>query len=178
MASQLESILRDRTSKAVTMRGVEYVGNSSERLRELFDIILNGDSLLSRRASWCISYIAENHTQLFRALFPVVLDLASDVELHAAYRRNALKLLESIEIPEEFHGKVLDICFAALQNPNEAIAPKAYAMGILRTLCDVYPDIKQEVISALHPYAGLSMPPALRSRSLALLRAFGVAPLY
>lgn len=65
--------------------------------------------------------------------------------LSDAVKRNTLRLLQHIEIPERFQGEIMNLCFKYISSPAEASAVKAFALTVLQNLAQVYPEIKDEV---------------------------------
>ncbi|MEO6489149.1 MAG: hypothetical protein ABIO04_04340 [Ferruginibacter sp.] len=65
--------------------------------------------------------------------------------LHNAVKRNSLRLLQDIDIPEKYQGQLMDICFEFLQSPTEALAVKVYSMTVLARLSKIYPEIIPEL---------------------------------
>jgi hypothetical protein len=53
--------------------------------------------------------------------------------------------MQDLEIPEKFHGEIMDICFRFLESPTEALAVKVFSMSVLGNLAALYPDIKPEL---------------------------------
>ncbi|HMK05536.1 MAG TPA: hypothetical protein VK489_15150 [Ferruginibacter sp.] len=50
-----------------------------------------------------------------------------------------------MEIPEKYHGEIMDICFKYLESPTEALAVKVFSMSVLGKLAKKYPEIMQEL---------------------------------
>eukprot|EP01031_Cornospumella_fuschlensis_P001081 gene1081-1357_t len=71
----------------------------------------------------------------------MLLNLKQD-NLHDAIKRNTIRVLQTVEIPEELHGIAADICFQYLSNHEEAVAIKAFSMTVLFNLSKHYPELK------------------------------------
>lgn len=65
--------------------------------------------------------------------------------LHDAVPRNTMRLLQYVEIPEKFHGQVMDLCFRYISSPAEAVAIKAFSISVLQNLAKRYPGIINEI---------------------------------
>jgi hypothetical protein len=89
----------------------------------------------------------------------------------AAVRRNILRAFDQLKkLPEIHHGVIMDACFRYIENPNEAIASQAFALGILARLAKIYPEIKPEldmIIESRLPNAA----PAFKSRAKKILKS-------
>ncbi len=65
--------------------------------------------------------------------------------LHDSIKRNTVRLLQAVSIPEKHEGAVMEICFKYLQSPGEAIAIKAFSITVLCKLAKKYPQIIPEI---------------------------------
>jgi hypothetical protein len=76
-----------------------------------------------------------------------------------------------VDIPEKFHGEVMEICFKYVESSTEAVAVKAFSLTVLNNLSKQYPEILPEV-RLLIEEQWLYQTAAFRSRSkkLGLLR--------
>jgi hypothetical protein len=92
-----------------------------------------------------------------------------DKQAHDAIRRNALRILEDVDIPEKYCGVLFEISNAYLHNINEPIAVRAFSISVMYNIAKKYPDLNNEVKhnaeSLLH--CGI---PALESRSRNILK--------
>ena len=59
--------------------------------------------------------------------------------------RNSIRVLEAIDIPEKFHGDVMNVCFQFIETPATPIAIKAFSLTTLFNLSKTYPEIKLEL---------------------------------
>ncbi|MFX8778192.1 hypothetical protein ABTM50_20175, partial [Acinetobacter baumannii] len=69
----------------------------------------------------------------------------NNTEVHTAVIRNAVRVLETIEIPEQYHGEVMNRCFAFIEDPTIPVAIKAFSLTTLFNLSRQYPEIKHEL---------------------------------
>ena len=56
-----------------------------------------------------------------------------------------LRLMQEIELPEAYHGEIMDMCFTYLESPKESLAVKVFSMSVLGNLTKYYPEIKTEL---------------------------------
>jgi hypothetical protein len=78
-------------------------------------------------------------------ILPHIKDLVSVLHkknIHDAVIRNAVRVLQEIDIPEKFHGEVMDACFQFLEKPSTPVAIKAFSLTTLFNLSKIYPEIK------------------------------------
>lgn len=139
-----EAILKEH-SKAQKDKIVKWIGNSQQRFDELFHLFLTDEYRVVQRAAYLLSYCIEEHPSLIKKHFGKLIKNLSKKNIHEAVKRNTVRILEKIEIPEKYHGDVMNICFDYVQSPDEAIAVKAFSLTVLYKLSQKYPDIKQEL---------------------------------
>jgi hypothetical protein len=139
-----EEILKEH-SKEQCHKIVQWVGKSQQRFDELFALFLQGEYRITQRASWPLSYCVEAHPAFMKNNFESLLNNLQRPGLHDAIKRNTIRLLQYVDIPEKFQGKVMDICFAYVAAPTEAVAIKAFSLTVLGNLAKIYPEILPEI---------------------------------
>lgn len=139
-----EQILKEH-SKANCYLVVKWIGDSQQRFDELFDLFLNDEYRVVQRAGWPLSYSVIAHPKLIKKHFSKLLKNLQKPKIHDAVKRNTVRLLQDIPVPERFQGQVMNICFEYINSPTEAVAVKAFALTVLENLSKQYPEIRQEL---------------------------------
>jgi hypothetical protein len=139
-----EAILKEH-SKANCSRIVKWIGNNQSRFDELFGLFLNDEYRVVQRAAWPVSYCVINHPELIKNHFSKLIRNLKKPRLHDSVKRNTVRLLQHITIPEKFHGEIMNICFSYISSPDEAVAIKAFSLTVLQNLAKQYPDIQNEI---------------------------------
>ncbi|MEO6188293.1 MAG: hypothetical protein ABIO82_01450 [Ginsengibacter sp.] len=124
---------------------VSWVGNNQVRFDQLFKLFLEAELRVTQRASWPFSYAAIAHPGLMKKHFERLLANLNKPALHGAVKRNTLRFLKEIEIPERHHGAILEKCFHYLESQEEEVAIKSFALEILSQLAKKYPEIIPEI---------------------------------
>lgn len=154
MNSLREEILREH-SKAQTMRIVHQIGDDRAAFDELMQLFLNDERIVVQRAAWAVSYCLEAHPEWAHDYLPDLLkNLLNPV--HDAVKRNTVKCLEFVPIPEELAGEAINTLFQFLADPRETIAVRCYAMTALFNICKNEPDLLEElrlIIEDMMPHA-------------------------
>ena len=132
-------------SKDNCNRIVKWIGDSQVRFDELFKLFMHDEYRVVQRAAWPLSYCAIDHPELIQKHLGKLLKHMEKPGLPIAVKRNAVRLLQHIEIPERYHGKVMDLCFDYITSIDEAVAVKAFSLTILQNLSRQYPEIKNEL---------------------------------
>jgi hypothetical protein len=139
-----EEILKEH-SKTQTQKIIDWVGTSQSRFDLLVELFLSDEYRVTQRAAWPLSYVSIEDPSLAKKHLPVFVKLLGNSKLHKAVRRNVVRLLQFVEIPEELHGDVMNYCFDFIADVNETAAVKAFSLTILGNLCKQYPEIKSEI---------------------------------
>lgn len=131
--------------KADAIRITDYACSSVKHFKELMDCFLCNEYRVAQRAAWSVSWAAKSKPVLIK---PYIKDLVAQLErtdVHPAVIRNSVRILEDIEIPEEYHAAVMNACFAFIEKPSSPAAIKAFSLTTLHNLSAFYPEIKQEL---------------------------------
>ena len=139
-----ETILAEH-SKVQCNLIVDWVGSSQARFDELFRLFLHDEYRVVQRAAWPVSYCVIAHPAFIKKHWKSFIQKLQEPGVHDAVKRNGLKLMENIVIPETYQGPVMDLCFQWLASPTEAVAIKAFALTALANLAKIYPEILPEM---------------------------------
>lgn len=132
-------------SKAQAVKISNYIGDDPEKFDELITLFLADEYRVTQRASWVLSHCADQYPKLIEPhLEQLILNLKNQV--HVAVKRNTVRVLQDVEIPEELLGETADICFTLMQSGEETIAVKVFAMTVLGNICVKFPELKNELI--------------------------------
>jgi hypothetical protein len=165
----LKSEIFKEHSKRQVKRIARWIGNDKKRLKQLMDLFLHGDYVVTQRSAWILSHCADRYPDLISPWLKPIIKKMQEPGVHDAVKRNALRILQNIEIPTPLLGIVVSLCFDYLGRLETPIAVKAYSMTILLNIARSEPDLKHElqlVIEQMLPYVGA----ALRARSRIILK--------
>ncbi len=165
-----QEILKEH-SKAQCTRIVQWVGSNQQRFDELFRLFLHNEYQVVQRAAWPLSYCVIAHPSFISKHWKKLLGNLKKPNLHDAVKRNSIRLMQDVNIPEKYHGEVMHICFGYLESPTEPLAVKCFSMTVLANLAKEYPEIKPELKLIIedqlpHQTAGF------KSRAKKLLKEF------
>ncbi len=165
-----DTILKEH-SKEQCNKIVQWVGNNEKRFNELFHLFIIGEYRVTQRAAWPLSYCAIAHPEFMKGNFEKLLINLKKPNLHDAIKRNTVRLLDAIDIPVKYEGRIMELCFTYLESPDEAVAVKAFSIGILGKLAKKYPEIIPEIklmIEEQLPHQSA----AFKSRAKAFMKSF------
>ena len=132
-------------SKSLATRVAEYACTSETAFKELVHCYLSEDYRLAQRAAYSLGIAARQRVDLMGPYVGILVDQLKRNDVHDAVIRNSARILEEINIPEQFHGEVMDACFGFIQNRQTAIAIRAFSLTILYKLSLIYPEITNEL---------------------------------
>lgn len=138
------ALLKEHSKKQCTAI-VKWVGSDQKRFDQLFDLFLNDEYRVVQRAAWPVSYCVEAHPGFIKKHFARLLKNLNKKGIHDSVKRNSIRLLQYIDIPKKFHGRVMDICFRYISSPNQPVAIKAFSITVLQNLAGQYPEIINEI---------------------------------
>ncbi|MGN7787098.1 hypothetical protein ACTJIJ_21370 [Niabella sp. 22666] len=167
----LELQLQKGYSKEQADEVVNWIGNNPKHFDELLKVFLtHKDYRIVQRAAWPLSYAAIHQPQLIDKHYKKIVKHLDVPGQPAAVRRNILRIFDQLpEIPEDYHGVLMDRCFEYIADPDETIAAQAYALGILDKLTKIYPEILPELKTVIEVRM-LNAAPAFKSRGKKILK--------
>jgi hypothetical protein len=139
-----EELLKEH-SKAHALKIAGYACSSPKNLKELMNCFMSNDYRLAQRAAWSVNWAARKQPEMIRPYLKDLILVLEKKDVHDAVIRNSLRILEDVEIPENYHGIVLNTCFNFMEKPEFPLAFKAYSMTIIEKLSKLYPEIRQEL---------------------------------
>ena len=107
-------------------------------------LFFSKDTLLSQRSAWVMSTCVGYFPALIQPYLKQLLENLKN-PVHPAVKRNSIKVLELIELPEEFMGIAANVCFKILLSNKEEVAQQAYAMSVLYNIAKKEPELKNEI---------------------------------
>lgn len=132
------------SSKECALKIANYIGAEASKFSELIDLFLNGEPRVVQRAAWVVSKCADRYPELLVPhLEAMIYNLQNDV--HVAVKRNTVRVLQNVDVPEELLGTLADVCFGFMESSQEPIAVKVFAMTNLHNITKREPDLKNEL---------------------------------
>lgn len=139
-----EALLQEH-SKVQCNRIVAYIGSNRQRFDELVKLFLTDEYRVVQRAAWPLSNTTAIHPELIQKHLSKIIAHLKTPGIHNAVKRNVMRLLEKTDIPLSLQGTVMDTCFNYIADPKEAVAVKAFSLGVLGKMMNRYPEIIPEL---------------------------------
>ena len=136
-------------SKKQTQKIVSWVGNDVHKFDDLMQLFLNDEYRVVQRSAWMVSECCNQNPSLILPYLKDIISYLSKPNIHDAVKRNILRILQYIDVPDEFLGELTNISFGFLENQNEAIAIRAFSMSVLANCVVKYPELKNELLALI-----------------------------
>lgn len=139
-----EEILKEH-SKEHALRIAQYACASKQNFKQLMLCFTEDHYRLSQRAAWSVSWAARMKPEMIKPYIGLLVQQLQNKQAHPAVTRNAVRILQEIELPEAFHGEIMNSCFTFIETPATPVAIKAFSLTTLFRLSKIYPEIGQEL---------------------------------
>ena len=164
----LRAALLEVHSKAQAEKIVEYIGDDPDRFAELMKLFLGPVYRITQRAGWPVSYCIERHPELVEPYFGRLIAQIKLDDTHVAVRRNVMRLLQLVEIPKRYRGRIFDASYALFADISQPVAVRVFAMTVAAKLANGNNDLMNELrlVATSHPDAATA---GFRSRARRVL---------
>ena len=141
-----EALLAEH-SKSQAMKIVRYIDGDPVKFAELMKYFIGPKTTyrLSQRAAWPVNYCAEHHKELVQPYFGKLVAQLERADVHDAVRRNVARMLQFIDIPGRYHGRVFDACFNLVDDADQAVAIRVFALTAAARVAASEPELLAEL---------------------------------
>jgi hypothetical protein len=107
---------------------------------------------VTQRAAWPISYCIEHHPELVKPYFGRLISLLKKSDGHDAIRRNVARLLQFVDIPPRFRTRIFEACYNLVDDPQQPIAVRVFAMTAAAKAAEGHPELARELALVIRKY--------------------------
>ena len=118
----LRQTLLAEHSKRQTAKVVGYVGSDEARFAQLMKLFLGPVYRISQRAAWSVSNCIELHPHLVKPYFNTLIKQLEREDAHIAVRRNVVRLLQFVDVPKRYEGRIYDACYGLFADTTQPVA--------------------------------------------------------
>lgn len=140
----LRTTLLQEHPKAQALKIKAYIGQDPQRFGQLMDLFPHSSCRVVQRASQVIIYCITAHPALIQPHLSVLAQQLGQ-PVSDTVKRNILRMMQDIVLPEALWGEMADRCFGFLMDKKAAIAIKVFAMTVLFQLTKQVPELKEEL---------------------------------
>lgn len=159
----LKKELTENLSLSLVKKIEKYIGNDQNKFDQLMKFSLTKDSTLSPHASWAAIHTAEKNLKLLNKWVVRIVDFLEN-DIHPSVKRNLLRLLQDISIPEDKQSHMFDIGLKLMLSVKEPIAVRVFAMTVLVNIAEQHPDLINELETCIYSVMEEGASPAIRAR--------------
>ena len=142
-------LLLNNHSKYTSLQIANEIGTDSKKFKELMKLVLANEKLISQRAAWALSFSMEANPTLTNPYLKKIISLLPLANYHHAVRRNILRVLRFVTIPDNLKGKLIDDCFELSISQSETIAVRAFSIELIQINAKEFPEIISALIEEL-----------------------------
>jgi hypothetical protein len=136
-------------SKYTSIAIANEIANDPKKFKNLMDIILANEDIISARAAWALSFSIEANPDLLTPYCSKIIQLIPFQNYHHAVRRNILRVLRFVNIPANLKEKLIDDCFELSINQSETVAVRSFAVDLIKINAKEFPEIISALIEEL-----------------------------
>lgn len=134
-----------KLSKTGAVKVANLIGCDKRLFKQLVDIMLEEDNESAPQAAWTMSFCVKQCPEVVYPYLKILIENLNKKNLHDAVKRNTVRELQHISIPEKLLGAAANVCFRYLSSGMEAIAIRAFSITVLCNICKQQPDLKHEL---------------------------------
>lgn len=150
-------------SKRQAAKVVEWIGEDAERFGELMRLFLTDVYRVTQRAGGPLSDAVKRHPEFIKPYFPKLIKQLERNDVHVAVKRNVVRLLQFVEIPKRYEGRIFDACYRLLDDPHEPVAVRVFSMTVAAKIAKDSPELLDELKLIATKYPDL-MTAGMRAR--------------
>lgn len=123
---------------------VQDICNQPESLKDMYQLISDGKTVVSWRAIWVCEKVSELHPGWF---VPFYNDILQHLLVcgHDGSKRLLLSILYNIPVPASLPVDLLNFCLDHMLSPQESIGVQALSIRMAYQLCKGEPELLQEL---------------------------------
>jgi len=145
---QFLDILQGTQSKTKVLKAIAYIDKSPLKFQKFVDEFMQSSGRDSQKLAWIIGTIADSDKELIVSHVEDFLNKLNE-PCHAAVKRNILRAIDIAGVPKPFIGHAADVAFKLLEDVEEPVAVRVFAMSILHKICLLEPELSTELIALL-----------------------------
>lgn len=115
----------------------------------LMEQFFSNDYRMVQRAAWVVGVLGQKHPELIKPYYPKMIKEIRKKDVHVAIKRNVLRVLQFQNVEEELWGELYDVSIRFLEDKNEPVAVKAFAMSTAYQVVKKVPELKDELAAAI-----------------------------
>jgi hypothetical protein len=163
-----EQVLLIRNKRDVN-RAVAEIEKNASLLGVLMEMISTCRRQEAGKPAWVFGHIGESCPEEACKYLPEMLFVLQQKNTHDAVKRNIIRVLSFIHVPENLLSACLEICYAFFLNRKEAVAIRTFSMSAIERMIGKSPELQDEFYATLELELSFPVKAAFRSRAQKIL---------
>lgn len=140
----LEKALRHPLFNENVLEVVQSIEGNPIRFKQLMHLFFSNEYRVNQRAAWVMSHCVDKEPEI---ILPYLTKMVKNLykPTNDAIKRNTMRILQFVEIPEALWGETLEKCFEYMESNAEPIAVRVFAMTVAYIISEHVPEIKPEL---------------------------------
>ena len=139
-----EKLLKQRYSKETIQGIAEFLVQNPDSLHSYLKIIKDGKPGMSQRAAWALGHAGEMDKTILIPHLSTLIEILQHPK-HDAVTRNIYRVLQYVNIPEDFEGRIYNLCIRDLINPKQPVAVKCFGMTTAYNISKKHKELQSEL---------------------------------
>ncbi|MCB0700226.1 MAG: hypothetical protein KDC11_10270, partial [Chitinophagaceae bacterium] len=107
--------IREQLSITNSTENIELVANwvahDDKKFRQLLKLFLDDEYRIVQRAAHALGKVVDINPEAIQPHIVTLVKKLSEPDVPVAIKRNIVRVLQYIDIPEEYHGALMNVCF-------------------------------------------------------------------
>jgi hypothetical protein len=129
----------------------QNVIKNHKQFDELMQLFLSDDNRICQMAAFPLLTIADSDITLLEPYLEELIKKYQNAP-HDSFRRNVIRILQFVKIPESIEGEVYELCLKEFGNTKAPTAIRVFSATVLVNICEKHPDLKHELEPFLNDY--------------------------
>jgi hypothetical protein len=142
----IRATLINHYSKKTIREVAKYADQKPTHFKQLMEVFLGSPYRISQRAAIPVELCVKKNNDLLTPYFSRLFSLLKKESTEDSLKRNILRTLQYVEVPNRYKGKILSLCFAFLADPKAPIAVRVFSMTVAANISSKLPEIKNELL--------------------------------
>ena len=117
-------------------------------IKQLWQLILTDRQPVSWRAAWALYHLTCKRKEFMVPYIQQIIELLPQFRFDGQ-KRELLKVLMLFDLKDLDTGRILNVCYDFLSNPNESLAVRVHSMQMIFNISELEPELKSELKSTI-----------------------------
>jgi hypothetical protein len=131
-------------SKRQVDKLIDYIRGDFTKFQSLMTLFFSNEYRVVQKASWVVTRCIEDHPDWIDPYLDRIVEML-EITKDSSIRRNIIRLLQFVDIPEMYQGRIYDTCLRFLMSSRQPVAVRVFSMSVLSKITKNFPELKEEL---------------------------------